>query len=216
MYSWFDSSHYKFDFIIDTCSSLSSTECAPCNCDTTGSVSPNCDAKGQCTCKNKYYGPKCKHRDCEMNTWSDWTSCRCGYTDAKTRTRSVKTPTAGEGMPCKDTTEAGICTMKPCDCRTMRPGFKGDRCEDRDCVLGAWTTWSACAHCPAGDTRGTRLPTITPRKTRSRGVKITKVGKGNNCGSSTQTDYCGYRCVHVCQDQVSLVGSSTYCRYHTQ
>ena len=210
----FSSCHYTFICISDTCSTLSSTQCAPCNCDTTGSVSSNCDSKGQCTCKNKYYGPKCQHRDCEMTMWSDWTNCRCGYTDGKTRSRSVQTPAAGEGMACKDKTQAGICTMKPCHCPTMRPGFKGDRCEDRDCVSHTWSAWTVCAPCPAGNTRGTKLATITPTKTRSRGVKVSKVGNGKDCGAPTEPGYCGYRCVHVCQENISLYGTSTYCQYH--
>ena len=195
--------------ISDTCSALLSTECVPCNCDTEVSLTSACDSKGHCTCKNKYYGPKCKHRDCEMTTWSDWTNCRCGHTDTKNRTRSVTTQSAGEGFACKHTQETGTCVMIPCHCPTIRPGYYGDRCEHRDCVLKPWSAWSSCA-CPGGTTLY-RLPNITPKKQRSRDKQLSKVGSGAECGPQWEENYCGFTCVSQCRKFLDEI----HCSYHS-
>ena len=213
---WLNQISSFFFCIADTCSALLSTECASCNCDTAGSTSSTCDSNGHCTCKNKYYGPKCKNRNCEMTTWSAWTNCRCGYTDVKTRRRSVTTQPAGKGFKCWHTQETGTCVMTPCHCPTINPGYYGDRCDKRDCVAHPWSAWTACAPCPNGYTSGTRLPTITPRKYRKRGERIKKDGNGKSCGALSQTDVCGYRCVHACRSVVTMFASNTYCSYHTQ
>ena len=173
----------------DTCSLLSSTKCNPCNCNITGSVSVSCDSTGQCTCKNNFYGTKCPNRDCAMTAWSAWTSCRCGYTDPKSRTRSVSVSLIGGGKRCPTTSESGTCTMVPCDC-SSKPGYYGNRCENRNCVLHEWSSWSSCYNC-----RGYSCRTLNPQKHRSRSIKISKVGNGVECSvTRSETHSCGYTC----------------------
>ena len=131
-----------------------------------------------------------------MTNWNAWTNCPCGTTHAKTRTRSVKIPLAGAGKRCKPTTERGICTKVKCDC-SSKPGSYGDRCENRDCVMGSWSSWSTCKGCPKCDGIY-NCPHFNPRKSRSRSVRIQKEGNGRACGSTTDSDSCGYRCVYRC------------------
>ena len=193
----------------DTCSKLSSTECAACNCNTQGSVSPMCDQEGKCTCKDKFYGKKCTDRDCEMTTWSAWLTqhgdCRCGYTDTKNRTRSVRIQPTGNGEKCPPLTEEGNCTMEPCDCKRIRPGYYGNRCENRDCVLSDWTVWTndncqvwndgllCFKDCPGG------VPRCQPTRHRSRYVKVSQVGAGKDClPGRSETSSCGITCVKRC------------------
>ena len=189
---------------IDTCSKLSASECAACNCNSQTSVSTSCSSTGSCKCKGKHYGPKCTDRDCEMTLWSAWSNCRCGYTDKKNRTRAIKTASAGEGLQCVHTKEDGICTMIPCDCDRIKPGYYGDRCEHRHCEMHQWSYWKGCGGCPGKRKRcqdgycPAKWPTLWPKGYRTRGIKTTKVGKGKECGSQKETDYCGYKCVEKC------------------
>ena len=190
-----------FISFIDTCSRLASTECVPCNCDKEGSVSLSCDSKGQCRCKDKYYGTKCSNRDCEMTAWSSWTNCRCGHADQKTRTRSVKEGKVGEGLPCFRTKETGTCTIVPCDCARINPGYYGDLCQNRDCHLSQWSSFTICpTKCARQRILGkVDRPTRYPRKTRRRSVQIEKAGNGKSCSSRlSDSDSCGYKCVNRC------------------
>ena len=144
-----------------------------------------------------------------MSAWSVWTNCRCGHTDAKTRTRSVTTQAIGQGFPCKHTQETGTCVMTPCHCPTVRPGYYGDRCDNRHCVLHPWSAWSPCA-CPGGVSRS-QLASITPKKHRTKAVKLTKVGSGNACGNRWEENYCGFTCVQQCTTYFE--GDAPYCNY---
>ena len=146
-----------------------------------------------------------------MTTWSLWTNCRCGHTDAKTRTRAVTTESVGQGFPCKHTQETGTCVMTPCHCPTVRPGYYGDRCENRNCVLKPWSDWSPCA-CPGGTTRN-RLPNITPKKQRTRDEQLPKAGSGAECGPQWEENYCGFTCVHQCR-RITFDDWWPTCRYH--
>ena len=124
---------------------LKSTACVPCNCESEGSISSQCDRNGQCKCKDNFYGPKCSNRDCAIENWSAWsTTCRCGHTDTKTRTRKVRTQPKGIGNQCPTLTETSTCKMVPCNCALKRPGYSGPRCENRDCQLSQWSSWSRC------------------------------------------------------------------------
>ena len=183
---------------LDTCAQLSSAKCVPCNCDTQGSRSSSCDSKGKCTCKDTFKGTKCGDRDCEMTNWSAWTTCPCGTNDPKTRNRSVKIQPSGEGEKCKQTEETATCTMTPCDC-SSKPGYYGDKCDKRDCVLTKWSSWSSCQSCPARCADPSCPQTISPQKTRTRSVKTAKDGNGRDCsGSKSETNSCGYRCYRRC------------------
>ena len=159
-----ESDLFLFAFV-DTCSKLSASECAACNCNTKGSVTTMCKSTGLCTCKANYKGPSCANRDCIMTPWSAWTTrkgasvqCRCGHTDIKYRSRTIQTTSAGEGLQCIATAEAGTCTMTPCNCAIIRRGFYGDRCENRDCVMNQWSYWKNCGSCP-GTKKGVKKVT---------------------------------------------------------
>ena len=181
--------------------SSSTATCEPCNCDKSGSSSTNCDSKGQCTCKDTFYGLKCSKRDCKMTAWTAWTpECRCGYTDPKHRNRTINIQPLGKGKPCPSTRkETTKCTMTPCDCKKIRPGYYGDRCEKRDCQLANWSSWSDTCACPDCSWN---CKDSFPNKRRSRGVKITKVGGGRSCsGSQKESARCEYWCKWWCPSQ---------------
>ena len=147
-----------------------------------------------------------------MTNWNAWTNCPCGTTSAKTRTRSVKIPLAGAGKRCKPTTERGICTKVKCDC-SSKPGSYGDRCENRHCVMGSWSSWSTCKACP--QCHG-NCPQLNPRKYRRRSVRTQKEGNGRACGRTTESNYCGYKCVYRCypsMDAFEFGFAEEICRY---
>ena len=191
---------------------LKSTVCLPCNCDTTGSSSTNCDENGICSCKDKFYGPKCRHRDCEVTNWSSWAGCtRCGYTDPKNRTRQVSMQPVGNGHKCPPLLETGTCTMIHCDCET-KPGYYGVRCENRDCAWGGWSAWSSCESC--GGSCKKPCPTKNPTKSRSRKKSLLKVGNGNDCtGGDWESDSCGYSCVQKCHTKHGRLEDHERCYY---
>ena len=201
---------------LDTCAVLKSTVCIPCNCDTTGSSVTNCDENGICTCKDKFYGPKCRNRDCEVTIWSSWTACtRCGYTDPKTRKREVSVQPVGNGKKCPAALkETDKCMMIPCDCREKNPGYYGDRCEDRDCVWGQWSSWSSCQSC-GGHCDRQSCQVYYPGKSRSRSKTITKEGNGRECsGKNWENDSCGYKCDYSCEMPFWGSAQSVQCNYY--
>ena len=201
--------------ITDICSPRTLYECVPCNCYTNGSISSSCDSNGKCSCKEKFDGHKCTDRDCELNQWGQWTPvCQCGYATQRTRTRSVRIQPQGNGTQCSnDRTEPSTCTLTACDC-SSKPGFYGLRCDKRDCVLHEWSGWNthACT-CPSGACTG-ECPTLKPRKTRSRGIRVHAAGGGNPCSTvRSGWDYCGINCVKRCY---AVAFSSEYCWYNQE
>ena len=129
-----------------------------------------------------------------MTQWSEWKGCKCGYGGEKTRTRTVHNQSMGKGKACKQTAEKGKCIMTPCDCTKVRPGYYGDRCDQRDCVWHQWSSWSNTCSCPKGY-RSCKTR-IVPTKRRSRTEKITKAGQGKSCtGTGTENSNCGFVCI---------------------
>ena len=198
----------------DICSPRTLFECASCNCNKQGSLSPSCDSKGQCKCKEKFDGEKCTDRDCEMNDWSPWTpDCRCGYADPRTRSRSVRIQRLGKGKKCSNkTTDNSTCLLIPCDC-SSKPGYRGIRCETRDCVLGEWGGWSNTCGCPGGICHSdSQCPTFKPKKTRTRDIKTKAEGDGKPCDTKrSDWDYCGHKCEKRCFGDLTMPMT---CRYY--
>ena len=178
---------------------LANTACVPCGCYASGSNGSSCDEIGKCTCKDKFHGAKCDNRDCEMGTWGAWTTCKCGYSNPKNRTRSVLHPPLGDGKACPPSHETASCTMVPCNCAIVAQGYHGDRCEDKHCQWSSWGSWSSCIVCSSRGCSSNSCPDFYPQKTRTRSVAITKQGEGNPCtGSSSESNSCGYRCTLQC------------------
>eukprot|EP00435_Cladocopium_sp_Y103_P017155 s62_g4.t1 len=71
----------------------------------------------------------CAPKDCELSEWSEWSSPFCE--GICTRHRRVAVPNNECGKPCEGTLKS----TKPCEAN----------CHDKDCVLGEWSSWSACA-----------------------------------------------------------------------
>ena len=202
--------------ITDTCSTLSSSTCRPCDCYNQGSFSSLCDPEGQCMCKDKFNGRRCETKDCELTEWSQWAKCPCGRRVGTYRLRDIKSQPVGDGRKCGGLMrETKWCKVVKCDCK---PGYYGNQCEKRDCVLHHWSAWSTCESCPKYrcDKFGHIFPkckeTKFPKKTRSRGIKITKVGDGIACSSrQSESNYCGYACSTQCRFPRTLSGP--YCSY---
>ncbi|KAK3106563.1 hypothetical protein FSP39_022637 [Pinctada imbricata] len=66
---------------------------------------------------------------------------------------------------------------------TCKAGFRGQKCDTRDCVMSQWQGWSACA--------------CGPRryKTRVRSIQQQQYGKGKACESARETAECNIPCV---------------------
>lgn len=71
----------------------------------------------------------CAPKDCELSGWSEWSTPFCE--GICTRHRRVAVPNNECGKPCEGTLKS----TKPCEAN----------CHDKDCVLGEWSSWSACA-----------------------------------------------------------------------
>ena len=150
-----------------------------------------------------------------MNDWASWSrDCRCGYADERYRTKSVRVQPLGKGLKCPNKTrDTHTCPVIACDCDAMgKPDHYGIRCDKRNCTLHEWSGWSNTCGCPTGRCySSSRCPTLTPQKTRTRGVKHHAEGGGNACSTErSDTDYCGHRCVNRC---MGIPGSGVYCRY---
>ena len=142
-----------------------------------------------------------------MTNWSEWnTTCRCGYSDPKSRTRSILHQPYGNGSSCPPEEETTNCMMEPCNCQRDKPGYHGDRCEDRDCQWSMWSAWSTCMKCSEKycdydqyDSDWVECPNFAPRKTRNRTVEFSQEGAGEPCvGSVEENDSCGYKCKLRC------------------
>ena len=80
--------------------------------------------------------------------------------------------------------EAGSVNMNcdkdgKCSCK---PGFKGKKCSDKDCVMSPWR-WESTRQCGPGKTRK-----------RSRYILSHPHGKGNPCGAKTDIEDCNFKC----------------------
>ena len=190
---------YRFWNIIftDTCSTLRSSKCRLCDCYASGSISSTCDIKGQCMCKDKFYGRRCDSKDCEFTEWSLWSECPCGKRVETQRWRSLKSRRVGDGNECEGyPRDRKWCKVVKCDCK---PGYYGNQCEKRDCVLHQWSSWSTCDSCPKKRCDFKCPKGKAPKKSRSRGVKVARVGGGIACSSRrSETNYCGWHCTTRC------------------
>lgn len=71
----------------------------------------------------------CTPQACKLSEWSEWSSPLCE--GICTRNRRVATPNNECGKPCEGT----LNSTKTC----------AAACHDKDCVLGDWSQWTACA-----------------------------------------------------------------------
>jgi hypothetical protein len=82
--------------------------------------------------------------NCVLSEWGGWSKCssKCGGGMAS-RVRDVKTPMQYGGKQCGSTGESKQCNVEACE---------------KDCVLHAWTKWSACSkHCDGGSNKRERM-----------------------------------------------------------
>jgi len=89
--------------------------------------------------------------DCQLWSWSDWTTCFDRCSGHEERSRGVKVYAAG-GRPCI----GALRQVRPC------AGSQGQSCqpapENIDCLIGAWSDWSECsATCGGGQRFADRL-----------------------------------------------------------
>lgn len=82
--------------------------------------------------------------NCVLSSWSGWSKCsaKCGG-GVQNRVRDVKVPMQHGGKPCGETGESVACNIAACE---------------KDCVLHAWTRWTACSkHCDGGSKKRERM-----------------------------------------------------------
>ncbi|NWU64822.1 LAMA2 protein, partial [Pterocles burchelli] len=147
----------------------SSTGCVPCNCNSFGSKSFDCDGDGQCYCQPGVTGKKCDHCAHGFYNFEEGgcTPCECS------RFGNNCDPISGRCI-CPPNTVGEMCDKcvpnywghdivrgcKPCDCSIVgalssqcdfntgccfcRPEFSGDKCTE--CRLGYWN-YPQCVAC---------------------------------------------------------------------
>ncbi|XP_038655724.1 laminin subunit alpha-2 isoform X2 [Scyliorhinus canicula] len=150
----------------------SSRGCVPCNCNSFGSKSFDCDTKGQCKCQPGVAGQKCDR--CALGFYNfqegGCDRCKCthvgNHCDSETGQCVCPPNTVGEKcdkcaanfwghnfvsgcQPC-NCTIVGSLNLQ-CDdvtgCCFCRPGYTGEKC-DR-CRAGYWN-YPQCRHCDCG------------------------------------------------------------------
>ena len=91
--------------------------------------------------------------DCKVSQWSGFSACsaECGG-GVRERMRKVKVQPRYDGDPCSDLSETESCNMQDCS---------------KDCILGHWTSWTACSKACGGGTKYSK-----------RTVKTAAVGEG--------------------------------------
>ncbi|VDI13318.1 Hypothetical predicted protein, partial [Mytilus galloprovincialis] len=125
------------------CQNISS-DCLPCNCNTTGSVSTICNSEtGQCQCKEDFHGANCNielKQDCKWSDWTSWSACSksCGIGGRQERSRYMVLPRKGQGKHCKgDKVDNKTCFKRCCngtfECKESSKCSMGIKCQPCNC-----------------------------------------------------------------------------------
>ena len=125
--------------------------------------------------------------DCVPESWGAWGSCSttCGN-GFQARTRGIRVSVANGGKPCSASSLSAMqsCNTMPCPV---------------DCVVSAWTTWSACS-----------LSCGTGFATRTRSVATAPLNGGVACPTQSETNTCnGHSCAVNCV--LTAFGAYTPC-----
>ncbi|XP_063416902.1 SE-cephalotoxin-like isoform X1 [Mytilus trossulus] len=126
-----------------TCKNITS-DCLPCNCNTTGSVSPICNSEtGQCQCKVDFLGRNCdmeEKQDCKLSGWTSWSACSkvCGVGGRQEHSRHIILPQKGSGKKCQgEKVETRTCFKRCCngtfECKDSSKCFMGIKCQPCNC-----------------------------------------------------------------------------------
>lgn len=142
--------------------------------------------------------------NCVLNAWSPWSECSAACdTGFQYRTRSVATPASGADGKCDGALlQERSCTLQSCDTGGGSDGSSSSSSDgssdsgsstgsgsgsdggivvpdDVNCLLGAWSSWSACdASCGGG------------KQSRSRSVLVQPSGNGAACEATVQESSC--------------------------
>ncbi|XP_076107161.1 uncharacterized protein LOC143075580 [Mytilus galloprovincialis] len=125
------------------CNNITS-DCIPCNCNTTGSVSPICNPEtGQCNCREHFLGKNCDiaiKQDCKWSDWVSWSVCSktCGMGGKQTRSRHIVLPQKGSGKKCQgEKVETRTCFKRCCngafECKDSSKCLMGIKCQSCNC-----------------------------------------------------------------------------------
>ncbi|CAC5400056.1 unnamed protein product [Mytilus coruscus] len=125
------------------CQNITS-DCLPCNCNNTGSVSTICNSEtGQCQCRNNFLGKNCDieiKQDCKWSDWASWSACSkaCGIGGKQERSRYIVLPQKGKGKHCEgDKLENKTCFNQCCngtfECKDSSKCSMGIKCQPCNC-----------------------------------------------------------------------------------
>ncbi|WAR18645.1 FAT4-like protein [Mya arenaria] len=147
-------------------------------------------------------GLLCCYRDCVTGPWSAWTACeaKCEQIGTKKRTRVVDQHAECEGEPCLLLEEVAACTGTCCPV---------------DCVLGAWSKWSACnTTCGEGAQNRTRFVQQAACGGQACGEEPVSLETRNKTRRVTQSTDCGgTRCPSLLETRDCLVTEVIDCSF---
>ncbi|CAG2241058.1 USH2A [Mytilus edulis] len=170
------------------------SDCLPCNCNTTGSLSPICNSKtGQCNCREHFLGKNCNieiKQDCKWSDWASWSVCSkaCGIGSKQKRSRHIILPQKGSGKKCQgEKVENKQCFNRCCDgtfeCKNSSICSMGIKCQPCNCdhegsLSGRCQHINGACSCKASKSKiyGRRCQELLPKDCSGLDKKIHKSG----------------------------------------
>jgi len=111
--------------------------------------------------------------DCELNDWSEWSSCSCTCFGTRSRSRSIGVQGRADGKFCEDATQE-IQTCHPLAGETPPEGCVKDM-NPVNCEFAEWTEWAECSSsCGMG------------QRNRARQVAVKAADGGRGCSGPMQ------------------------------
>eukprot|EP00437_Effrenium_voratum_P009113 CAMPEP_0181425668 /NCGR_PEP_ID=MMETSP1110-20121109/15276_1 /TAXON_ID=174948 /ORGANISM="Symbiodinium sp., Strain CCMP421" /LENGTH=1604 /DNA_ID=CAMNT_0023548859 /DNA_START=40 /DNA_END=4854 /DNA_ORIENTATION=- len=128
-------------------------------------------------------------RDCIMSTWSHWSNCSASCYGEQKRKRHIVQQGSGSGSWCTDPDDspAALEEMRPCNGPQEASDAKIKECgfgEVQDCLVGTWSSWSACTKTCNGGIHKRKRHIVRPSRLGGKPCNFT-LEEVKGCGTET-------------------------------